>query len=145
MNGAIREVAIRCFKNDCWDLAVLSGQLNGKRSADTAAVEDDVLRRDVLGRNEKSQCVFGILLHGGFARMLTGACAIAAIVEKEDIEICLVKGEDLLEGVRIGAVGAVEDKGSRLTGDINWNRPTGELGLTGGVHSKVKRREVESK
>src|SRR5581483_8790208 len=96
---AIGEVAVGCVEDDRGNVTVLRREVDGERSADAVAVDDDALRRDMLRGGEIGECGFCVLLHTGLLRMQAGALAITAIVEKQNIQTGVV--EEKCAGERI--------------------------------------------
>ena len=93
MDDAVGEIAVGGVKDDGGDVLMLGGKFYGERGADALAVEDDSRGWDVLRRGEEVECGVSVLLHAGFRGMLACAAAVAAVVEEQDIEACVVEGE----------------------------------------------------
>ena len=107
---AVGEVAVGCVEDDGREVVVLRSEPDGERGTDAVAVEDDVLRRDVLRGEEPVERGVGVLLHGELGGMLADAAAEASVVEEQDVEANVVECECAGNCVGDGAVSAVEEE-----------------------------------
>ena len=111
-------------------------------------VEDDVLRWDVLGRDEPVEYRVSVLLHRDLVGMAADATAVAAVVEEKDVEAGVVECECAWESVGDGAIGGVKEErgGGGWCGCVSGrgNEPAVELRQAGGIVGELEIGEFEA-
>ena len=130
--GYVEEIGAWRVENQCRDVVVIAGEAGCEGSPDSGSVRDDVLYRECSGGGEVLPGGVGVVGHALLAGAGSGALAVAAIVEGEDVEAEVVEAGEDGDGVGEGAVAVGEKEDGDGGVAAAWrggNPPAGELGV----------------
>lgn len=108
----IEEVGARGIENDGRNFGVVCRDPGAQKAADTVAEEDNFRGRQRAGDGEVLPGGGGVLGHALLVGVDSGALAVAAVIEREEVEAEAVKGSEseLVIGIGERAIAAGQIK-----------------------------------